>query len=117
MAQIYTNAPQLLGRLGAFPQLLGRFGAINTNEEVFTPQPSVADTMVAMQRQVIQTQQDQPPVAKRVLVPSPQPGCPACACPAPPPAKKSWPWMLFIGLGSAAVATGVTVAAVGNRKR
>lgn len=114
MAQIFTNAPQLLG-LGAFaPTLLGRFGAINTNEEVFTPAPqaSVADTMVAMQRAVIQTQQDQPPVAQRVLVS--QPRCPACPTPVP---KKSWPWMLFIGLGSAAVATGVTVAAIGNRKR
>lgn len=114
MAQIFTNAPQLLG-LGAFaPVLLGRFGAINTNEEVFAPAPqaSVSDTMQAMQRAVIQTQQDAPPVAQRVLV---QPtGCPACPTPVP---KKSWPWMLFIGLGSAAVATGVTVAAVGNRKR
>lgn len=120
MAQIFTNMPQLLGLPRIAPQLLGRFGAINTNDEVFTPAPApmtIPQTMAAMQKAVIQTQQDAPPVATRVLVtPSPQPGCPACACPAPEK-KKSWPWLLFVGLGSAAVATGITVAAVGNRKR
>ena len=113
MAQIFTNMPQLLGRvIGPVPMLLGRFGAINTNDEVFTPAPtaSVSDTMQAMQKAtLLQVQNDAPQT--RTLAPQ---GCPACPKLVE---KKTWPWLLFVGLGSAAVAVGVTAAAVGSREK
>lgn len=87
MAQMFV--PTLLGQ-AAFPTLLGL-----GQEEVFRPLPTVTSATQPVYRAMDVTET-------------------RCECPKP---KKTWPWLLFVGLGSAAVATGVTVAAIGSRKR
>ncbi len=96
---------QLLGRVPQMPQLLGRFGA----DEVFTP---------VMRSDALPDQRATTYKVSDAIVTPNTPAttatrqCPVCPTPVQ---KKSWPWMLFIGLGSAAVAAGVTAAAIGSR--